>query len=42
MAAYEKMQSGDAPVPKGNVILAYSIAPGTGPAAILQVFHNVR
>lgn len=39
--AYEAMQSGDAPVPKGNVVLAYSFTPGQAPGAILQVFYNV-
>lgn len=39
--AYEEMQKGDEPVPKGNVVVAYKFIPEKEPVAIVQVFYNV-
>lgn len=41
MENYNKMQLGSSPITKGGIVLAYKVAPGSAPAAILQVFYNV-
>lgn len=41
LESYSAMQAGSSPVVKGGIILAYKVAPGSAPAAILQVFYNV-
>lgn len=41
MEKYNKMQLGSSPITKGGIVLAYKVAPGSAPAAILQVFYNV-
>lgn len=41
MEAYTAMQNSSSAITKGDVVLAYSAAPGSSPAAILQVFYNV-
>lgn len=41
IANYSAMQAGSNPILNGGVVLAYKVAPGADPAAILQVFYNV-